>query len=118
MDKLTLAALEATLRGPQSPVWDALHADLAALRSRCEALAAAVGGEVVASIGAVGGGGAPGQELPGWAVALPAGYALRLRLGRPCVVGRVERDRCLLDLRAIPADQDDVLREAVLACGS
>ena len=51
-------------------------------------------------------------------VALPAAYAERLRLGEPCVVGRIERDRCLLDLRAVPEDQDDALRRAVLACGS
>ena len=106
VDKLTLAALEATLRGPVTPTWTALQADPKALRRRCEAVAAQVGGEVVASDGAVGGGGAPGQALPGWAVALPASYAQALRSGEPCVVGRVERDRCLLDLRCI-APQDD-----------
>ena len=121
VDKLTLAALEATVAGPRTPVWDALRADPARLRERCERLAEAVAGAVggvavVPSIGAVGGGGAPGQELPGWAVALPAAYAERLRLGDPCVVGRVERDRCLLDLRAVPEEQDDALTQAVLAC--
>ena len=118
VDKTTLAALEATLRGPQPPSWDALRADPARLRSRCEALAAAVGGEVVPSEGAVGGGGAPGLVLPGWAVALPSSYAEQLRLGTPCVVGRVERDRCLLDLRCVPESEDDRLRDAVLACMS
>ena len=123
VDKLTLAALEATLAGPQTPVWDALRADPARLRERCERLADAVGGvvggvAVVPSAGAVGGGGAPGQQLPGWAVALPASYAERLRAGTPCVVGRIERDRCLLDLRAVPPESDDVLVAAVLACGS
>jgi L-seryl-tRNA(Ser) seleniumtransferase len=54
--------------------------------------------------------------LPGWAVALPAPYAERLRLGTPCVVGRVEKGRCLLDLRCVPDADDDRLREAVLAC--
>lgn len=118
VDKLTLAALEATLRGPRTPTWSALTADADGLRARCEALAAAVGGEVVPSDGAVGGGGAPGQPLPGWAVALPASYALALRTGDPCVVGRVERDRCLLDLRCIAPADDERLREAVLACTS
>ena len=116
VDKTTLAALEATLRGPIPPVWAALRAT--GLRERAEVLAAAVGGEVVASDGAVGGGGAPGQALPGWAVALPVPLAVRLRLGDPSVVGRVERDRCLLDLRCIPPADDDRLREAVLACMS
>ena len=118
VDKTTLAALEATLRGPQPPSWDALRADPDGLRARCEALAAAVGGEVVPSDGAVGGGGAPGLTLPGWAVSLPASYAEKLRVGTPCVVGRLERDRCLLDLRCVPADDDDRVRDAVLACTS
>ena len=116
VDKTTLAALEATLRGPVPPVWAALRAT--GLRERAEALAVAVGGEVVASDGAVGGGGAPGQALPGWAVALPVVLAERLRLGDPSVVGRVERDRCLLDLRCIPPADDDRLRDAVLSCMS
>ena len=116
VDKTTLAALEATLRGPTSPTWQALRADPARLRLRCEALAAAVGGEVVQSDGAVGGGGAPGLLLPGWAVALPVALAEPLRIGTPSVVGRVARDRCLLDLRCVPEADDDRVRDAVLAC--
>jgi len=115
VDKLTLAALEATLSGPVPPSWDALLADPERLRERCERLAAAVGGEVVPSDGAVGGGGAPGRALPGWAVALPVAHAAALRAGDPVVVGRVERDRCLLDLRCVPESADDALRDAVLA---
>ena len=115
VDKLVLAALEATLRGPVTPTWVALQADPDVLRARCEAVAAQVGGTVVASAGAVGGGGAPGQALPGWAVALPAAYAPALRAGDPCVVGRVERDRCLLDLRCVPPQDDARLVDAVVA---
>ena len=117
VDKLTLAALEATLRGPVTPTWSALLADPDVLRERCEAVAAQVGGAVVPSAGAVGGGGAPGQALPGWAVALPAAYAAALRAGDPCVVGRVERDRCLLDLRCVAPDDDVRLGAAVSAAG-
>ena len=51
------------------------------------------------------------------AVALPAAYAPALRAGDPCVVGRVERDRCLLDLRCIAPADDDVLVRAVVAAG-
>ncbi len=118
VDKLTLAALEATLRGPVTPTWSALLADADALRERCEAVAAQVGGTVVPSDGAVGGGGAPGQALPGCAVALPAAYAPALRAGDPCVVGRVERDRCLLDLRCIAPQDDARLVETVRTCAS
>ncbi|MCW2714666.1 MAG: L-seryl-tRNA(Sec) selenium transferase, partial [Frankiales bacterium] len=45
-------------------------------------------------------------------------YAARLRAGDPCVVGRVERDRCLLDLRCVPESADDAVRRAVLAVSS
>lgn len=115
VDKLVLAALEATLRGPEAPVWLALTADPDRLRARCAVLAEQVGGEVVPSDGAVGGGGAPGQALPGWAVALPEALAPLLRSGNPCVVGRLERGACLLDLRCVPEADDARLVAAVLA---
>jgi L-seryl-tRNA(Ser) seleniumtransferase len=115
VDKLTLAAIEATIDGPDTPTWQALLADPEALRARCAVLAEAVGGTVVASAGAVGGGGAPGVELPGHAVALPAEFAEALRAGRPPVISRIEQDRCLLDLRCVPESDDAALREAVLS---
>ena len=80
-DKLTLAALEATLRGGATPVDVALHAEPGRLRERAEALADAVGAEVVPHDGRVGGGGAPGVPLHGWAVRLPEAAAHSLRLG-------------------------------------
>ena len=115
VDKTTLAALEATLRGPRPPAQASLRTDPARLRARAQALADAVGGEVVPSEGAVGGGGAPGQVVAGWAVALPAAYAVPLRTGTPAVVGRVERGRCLLDLRCVPETDDALVRDAVRA---
>jgi len=123
VDKLTLAALEATLRGPLPPALVALSADVDGLRERAGALAAALaaaGVDAVAvdSTAAVGGGGAPGVELASAAVALPAALAPRLRAGSPPVVARVERDRCLLDLRSVPASADAVLRDAVRAAAA
>jgi len=122
-DKLTLAALEATLRGPATPTSIALHADPAELRARCEHLctellrdvdhAAWLAPEVVPSAGAVGGGGAPGLELPGWAVALPEAYAAALRDHDPCVLARVQRGRTFVDLRCIPESADHALLEAI-----
>ncbi|MFY1584541.1 L-seryl-tRNA(Sec) selenium transferase [Micromonospora sp. WMMD734] len=119
VDKLTLAALAATLHGPTTPTRDALHADPAVLRDRCERLRDALGAagrkaEVVPSVAVVGGGGAPGVELDSWALSLPERYAAALRLGDPPVLGRVVRGRLLLDLRCVPADADDTLRDAVL----
>jgi L-seryl-tRNA(Ser) seleniumtransferase len=120
VDKLTLAALEATLRGPRAPVHAALHADPAELRTRClavadELMAAGVDVDVVPHEGVVGGGGAPGVALSGWALALPVGFAAALRSGDPCVVGRVEHGRCLLDLRCVPPEADGEIAKAVLA---
>jgi L-seryl-tRNA(Ser) seleniumtransferase len=120
VDKLTLAALEATLLGPPTPTAVALRVQPAALRERAgrvgDALAAAgVPVEVVASVAVVGGGGAPQLELPSWSLSLPSGYAAPLRLGEPAVAGRTERGRLLLDLRCVPAEQDAVLCAAVLA---
>ena len=114
VDKLTLAGLEATLRGPHPPTWQALHAPPERLRARVEALREAAGlGEVVPATAVVGGGGAPGVELTSWALALPERYAEPLRLGDPPVLGRVERGRLLLDLRCVPADRDQAVAAAI-----
>ncbi|WP_320781395.1 L-seryl-tRNA(Sec) selenium transferase, partial [Streptomyces sp. CRN 30] len=69
VDKLTLAALEATLRGPATPVHAALHAQLGRLRERAERLAAHLRHQgldclAVDSEAVIGGGGAPGVTLP------------------------------------------------------
>jgi L-seryl-tRNA(Ser) seleniumtransferase len=120
VDKLTLAALQATVAGPETPTWQALRADPEALRARTEqarALLRTAGVDVtlVASTAVVGGGGAPEVELASWSLALPEAYAAPLRLGAVPVVGRVERGRLLLDLRCVPADRDQAVVAAVLA---
>jgi L-seryl-tRNA(Ser) seleniumtransferase len=124
VDKLTLAAVEASVRGPATPTERYLHADPDRLRRRCERVAAAlladfsavgadVAVEVVPSAGAVGGGGAPGLQLPGWAVALPESFAEALRTTEPAVIGRLERGRCLLDLRCVEEAEEAALIAAV-----
>jgi L-seryl-tRNA(Ser) seleniumtransferase len=121
VDKLTLAAFEATLRGPATPTAAALDADPADLLARARQLAArlaaaGIDAVAVASEATVGGGGAPGVVLPSAAVALPERFAGPLRAGSPAVLGRLERGRCLLDLRALPQTADADLVAAVLAC--
>lgn len=122
VDKLTLAAFEATLRGPTPPTRVALDTDVAALRTRAQQLAArltAAGIDAVAvdSAATVGGGGAPGLTLPSAAVSLPESYAVALRTGGRAgqvpVLGRVEHGRCLLDLRAVAPEADEALAAAV-----
>jgi L-seryl-tRNA(Ser) seleniumtransferase len=119
VDKLTLAALEATLVGPPPPVAQALTTDVTELRARAERLAAQLpGAEAVDCIAAVGGGGAPGVELPSAGVSLPESYAAALRIGTPAVVGRLEAGRCLLDLHTVAPEDDELVLSAVRACMS
>ncbi|TVS86393.1 L-seryl-tRNA(Sec) selenium transferase [Mycobacterium helveticum] len=119
VDKLTLAALEATLVGPPPPVARALRTDVAALRARAQRLAAGLpDAEMVDCVAAVGGGGAPDVALPSAGLSLPERYAAALRAGDPPVVGRVEAGRCLLDLRTVAPDDDELLATAVRACSS
>lgn len=116
VDKLTLAALEATLTGGPTPTARALATTRAELRARAERIAHEVGGEVVDSEGRVGGGGAPGVPLDSAAVALPEQLAERLRTGATPVVGRVHEGRLLLDLLAVPPEDDARLVAAVRSC--
>ena len=127
VDKLTLAALEATLAGPVPPVASALATDPASLFSRAERamarlVAAGLDARVAAAKAAVGGGGAPGVELPSAALSLPESLAVPLRWDdavaqgeRPAVVGRLEAGRLLLDLRSVSPDDDERLVHAILA---
>ena len=127
VDKLTLAALEATLAGPPPPVSRALAASPASLVHRSERIVAtltrhALAATVADAEAAVGGGGAPGLTLPSAAVALPEDLAQPLRWGEavrrgevPAVVGRVAQGRLLLDLRSVDPGDDGRLVTAVLA---
>jgi L-seryl-tRNA(Ser) seleniumtransferase len=119
VDKLTLAALEATLRGPVPPTARALARDPGPLRARADAITGTLrehglDATAVDTAATVGGGGAPGVDLASAAVSLPPSYAAPLRLGRPAVVGRTADGRCLLDLFAVPPEQDPDLVDAVL----
>ena len=83
---MTLAALEATLAGPPTPVAQALAADHGALAGRAEQIAAilraqGIDAHQVATDGAIGGGGAPGVALPSAGVSLPEDLAAALRSG-------------------------------------
>jgi L-seryl-tRNA(Ser) seleniumtransferase len=117
IDKLSLAALEATLalyRDPERarqeiPVLAMLEADPATLETRADRLARAIGGEVIQAVAKVGGGALPLLELKGPAVALhsenPDATAARLRAGDPPVLARIQDGRVLLDPRTM-ADEE------------
>jgi L-seryl-tRNA(Ser) seleniumtransferase len=128
-DKLTLAALEATLadhlagRRDELPVWRALLLTPADLEPRAAALAAAVGPAASLRTGTsvAGGGSLPGEGLESVLVEVdpaPDGAATvlaRLRAGDPPVVARAERARVVLDLRTVPPEQDPLVARALTA---
>jgi L-seryl-tRNA(Ser) seleniumtransferase len=127
IDKLSLAALEATLRlyrdparaRREIPVLAMLDAGGADLEVRARRLAEAVGGEVVHATAKVGGGALPLLELDGPAVALtraPEGadrQAARLRAGDPPVIGRISDGRVLLDPRTMSDEDVDLVAAAL-----
>jgi L-seryl-tRNA(Ser) seleniumtransferase len=129
IDKLSLAALEATLalyRDPELarreiPVLAMLGAQRPQLEERARRLAAATGGEVIESTGRVGGGALPLLELSGPAVALEPGargadaLALALRRGDPPVIARISDGRLVLDPRTLT---DEEAGEAAAAIGA
>ena len=122
VDKLTLAAMEATLTGPRTPTERALRTTVSELTGRARGLAgrllgAGIDAIAVATESTVGGGGAPGVTLPSAAVSLPEWFSAALRTGSPAVLGRIQDGRCLLDLRALPPEADAALFEAVCAVG-
>jgi L-seryl-tRNA(Ser) seleniumtransferase len=129
VDKLSLAALEATLalyRDPEHaraaiPVLAMLTADEDALAARAERLATGTGGKVIRTTARVGGGALPLMELPGPAVALDPGQAgadalaVALRGGDPPLVGRIQDGRLLLDPRTLDDAEAEAAAEVVRA---
>ncbi len=127
-DKVTMAAVTLTLglyRAGRAttdiPVWQMIAAPLPGLQARAEALAARIGAAAVieATQATVGGGSLPGETLPSVAIALGGSQrsATRrlaaLRAGDPIVIGRIERDTVLLDLRTVDPARDGDLAAAI-----
>jgi L-seryl-tRNA(Ser) seleniumtransferase len=128
VDKMTYAALEATLAEYAAgratttvPVQRMLTMTVEEIWTRAEALAAAVGrldgwrAELLPGVSAVGGGSAPGVELPTCLVAIeksgltPDALEERLRRLTPPIIARIEHDRLVLDLRTVLLEQDVAL---------
>jgi L-seryl-tRNA(Ser) seleniumtransferase len=120
-DKLTIAALEGTLRlavdaPDQVPVTRMLREPPAAVRARAERLAELVGGEVEETVARAGGGALPLTELPSFACAVDESLADALRACDPPVVGIVRDGRLLLDCRTLTDGEVAEVAEAVRAC--
>jgi L-seryl-tRNA(Ser) seleniumtransferase len=117
-DKLTLAALEGTLRlalesPDEVPVLRMLREPAESVRTRAERLAALVGGEVEETVARAGGGALPLAELPSYACAVEEELADRLRASEPPVVGIVRDGRLLLDCRTLTERELDEVASAI-----
>jgi len=127
IDKLTLAALEATLkqrlsgRDDEIPVQRMLRVPVEDVRRRAAHWSVkledrGVASQLIAGESAVGGGSVPGHGLPTMLVALegPASrLATALRRGDPPVIARIENDACCLDPRTVLRGEDETLIDAV-----
>lgn len=131
VDKLTLAALEATLlayfigKEETIPTIAMLKISPEDLRRRCQALAEGLRGssfetEIVSTRSLVGGGTTPGATLPSFALALrrpgatECEFTSSLRALDPPVIARVAQARVLLDLRTVAPDEDATLSRVLL----
>jgi len=137
VDKMTLAALEATLRLyrderqalAEIPTLQMIAIPLESLKKQAEELAQLIRQvdfaeklqvTVQQNVSQVGGGSLPGQYLPTFVVAVSSPAVstqqieTRLRSGTPPVIGRIESDRYLLDPRTIQPDELTVIQKAFL----
>ncbi|MBV8196608.1 MAG: L-seryl-tRNA(Sec) selenium transferase, partial [Candidatus Eremiobacteraeota bacterium] len=124
VDRMTLAALQATLQLYRDgsyrkgiPVFRMLSTTVEELRRRAEAYLRAIPrATAVESDAYIGGGAAPEKRLPSVAVAIsaenPDAFAARLRSARLPIIARIEENRVLLDLRTIPPAEDGKVTEA------
>ncbi len=127
VDKLTLAALETTLRQrltgqlDEIPVERMIRASVADVRRRAAMWSVkleerGVAVTLVPGESAVGGGSLPEHGLPTVLLALsgPASrLAAALRHGEPPVIARIEKDACCLDPRTVLRGEDETLIDAV-----
>jgi L-seryl-tRNA(Ser) seleniumtransferase len=131
VDKMTYAALEATLQEYAAarahvtiPVVRMITMTAGAIALRAEMLAAELHGDdlsaqTIDGVSTIGGGSAPGSSLPTRLLALThrawsaSEVEARLRASDPAIIGRIEQDRVVLDLRTVPPEQDPVLLAAV-----
>jgi len=135
VDKMTLAALEATLRlyrderqaAERIPTLRMITLPLPVLEERANQLASLIRKvdarqqleiDVRRSVSQVGGGSLPGQNLPTWVVAVsrPAlstqKMEMSLRGGKPPIIARIEADQLLLDVRTLLPEDFPIIRQA------
>jgi L-seryl-tRNA(Ser) seleniumtransferase len=137
VDKLTLAALDATLRAwaagraeHEVPVWRMIATPAEEIRTRAQRwlerlVASGMEAELLPGESAVGGGSLPGETLPTWLLSVKPSRgaavdraAAVLRSGTPPVVCRIRKDRLIFDPRTVAEEEEEPLLRALLALGA
>jgi len=132
VDKLTLAALDATLRSylngratEEIPIWQMIAAPIEGIRQRAEAWQAKLAAQGIVSLiwqgeSAIGGGSLPGETLPSWLLAIsvanPDEIAAQLRDAQIPVVCRIQKDHLLFDPRTVLVNQEETLLKQICTC--
>jgi L-seryl-tRNA(Ser) seleniumtransferase len=128
VDKIIYQALENTLRNLLLERWENIPAiemirqTPAAIYQRAEALLSRfpdIEAELIPGKSVIGGGATPDQSLDTWLIAPDSANAVEaeraLRTGDPPVIGRIEDDRLVLDLRTVLPDEEEELAERLRA---
>jgi L-seryl-tRNA(Ser) seleniumtransferase len=138
VDKMTIAALEATFREyfdmekakEKVPVLSMITVSMDEMRTKAILLAEQVRRateafeiEVIKSEGQIGGGSTPNQFLVGYAVSVVGKKVSADRIERDLrayevpVIVRINQDRVLIDMRTVTRDEIDMVARALIACG-
>jgi L-seryl-tRNA(Ser) seleniumtransferase len=123
-DKLTVAGLEATLllyktgrAWTEVPILRRISRTAESVKHACERVQSAISlGEVIPTLSEIGGGSLPDRSLPSFALAISgdvSALAQRLRQLPTPIYGRIEKQKLLLDLRAVDANEEAELIAAI-----
>ena len=131
VDKMTLAALDATLRAyrrgratVEIPVWRMIAQSPDAVQQRARRLkqqliAVGIDAQVVPGRSTIGGGSLPGETLPTFLLALKIrradDAAASLRQADPPVICRIQNKMLLFDLRTVLPEQEQPLLQLLVA---
>ena len=130
IDKMVAVALAATLKHylqkeavEKIPVWQMMATSLEEIESRAESVVkkltrAGITASIIDGSSMVGGGSLPDQTLPTRLVAVRPPYPVvdftyRLRLATPPLLGRVEDEQFLIDMRTVIPSLDDILVQVI-----
>jgi L-seryl-tRNA(Ser) seleniumtransferase len=131
-DKMTYAALEATLqdyardRAAEIPVVRMILMSESEIDARARSIVQQIASrgiraEVISGSSTIGGGSAPGSAIPTRLIALShdrltaAQMEEQLRKGDPPIIARIDHDRVMLDLRTVVPEQDEIVVRTVSA---